>query len=396
VAEGDERALSELYDRYSRPVYATGIRLLRDVSLAEELVQDVFTNVWRRAGKFDPERASFATWLYRITHNRVVDLARKRKVRPVSVGEDPLQTVPGGPEPEASVDSWDMARALSRIPGEHWEVLTLAYFQGLTHNEISQRTGVPLGTIKSRITAALKKFHQAMVTLQWRRPGVTEDRFWELLGPYVLGELSAEEEREMERHLDGCAGCRSDLDQVRQTHARLREEAATVPPPELKARVLARATGEAPTRSGDGRRLWIVAAALLVIAVVGVGLLWATLDDSSSDLPLTATALAPGASGVVRGEPVGENIRIELEVQGLPELGEDEYYEMWYYTEEEDGGGRISCGAFRTAPEGQTTVNFTTPLNARDYPEIEVTCEPDDGDPASSGEAVLEGDLRDA
>ena len=77
VAGGDDRALSELYDRYSRPVYATGVRLLRDVSLAEELVQDAFTNVWRRAGTFDPERASFATWLYRITRNRVVDLARK-------------------------------------------------------------------------------------------------------------------------------------------------------------------------------------------------------------------------------------------------------------------------------------------------------------------------------
>jgi hypothetical protein len=96
---------------------------------------------------------------------------------------------------------------------------------------------------------------------------------------------------------------------------------------------------------------------------------------------------------VVRGEPVGENIRIELEVGGLPELGEAEYYEMWYAGED---GGRISCGAFRAAPEGQTTVNFTTPLNARDYPEIEVTREADDGDPTSSGETVLEGDLRDA
>jgi RNA polymerase sigma-70 factor (ECF subfamily) len=172
VAGGDERALSELYDRYSRPVYATGIRLLRDVSLAEELVQDAFTNVWRRAETFDSERASFATWLYRITHNRVVDLTRKRKVRPVSVGEDPLQTFPGGPEPEASVDSWDVARALSRIPGEHREVLILAYFQGLTHSEISQQTGVPLGTIKSRMTAALKKLHQAMIN------PLTEQEAW--------------------------------------------------------------------------------------------------------------------------------------------------------------------------------------------------------------------------
>jgi RNA polymerase sigma-70 factor, ECF subfamily len=163
VAEGDERALSELYDRYSRPVYATGIRLLRDAHLAEELVQDAFTKVWQQAASFNPERASFATWLYRVTRNRAIDLDRRRRVRPQSAGENPLRTVPGGPEPEASVDGWDVARALSRIPEEHREVLTLAYFEGLSQREISRRTGVPLGTIKSRTTAALKRLHRSLV-----------------------------------------------------------------------------------------------------------------------------------------------------------------------------------------------------------------------------------------
>ncbi len=223
---------------------------------------------------------------------------------------------------------------------------------------------------------------------------MAEDRFRELLGPYVLGELTAEEERELEHHLEECAGCRSDLNQVWQTNVRLREEAAIGLPPDLKGRVLAQAMSETPARSGVRWRFWVsAAAALLVVAVLGIGLLLSFLDDSSAGLPLTATALAPEASGVVRGELAAENIRIELEVRGLPQLGEDEYYEMWYARED---GGRISCGAFRTAPEGQTTVNFTTPLNARDYPEIEVTREPDNGDPASSGEKVLEGDLRDA
>jgi RNA polymerase sigma-70 factor (ECF subfamily) len=163
VAQGDHRALSELYDRYSRPVYATGIRSLGDAQLAEEVVQDAFTNVWQGASSFDPERASFATWLYRITRNRAVDLARRRRVRPQSAGEERLRTLSGGPEPEASVDGWDVARALSRIPEEHREVLTLAYFEGLSQREISQRTGVPLGTIKSRTTAALKRLHRSLV-----------------------------------------------------------------------------------------------------------------------------------------------------------------------------------------------------------------------------------------
>jgi RNA polymerase sigma-70 factor (ECF subfamily) len=162
VAQGDERALSELYDRYSRPVYATGVRLLRDAHLAEELVQDAFTNVWQSAASFDPSRASFATWLFRITRNRSVDLIRRRQARPQSAGENPLRAVAGGPEPEASVDGWDVAQALSRIPEEHREVLTLAYFEGLSQREISQRTGVPLGTIKSRTTAALKRLHRSL------------------------------------------------------------------------------------------------------------------------------------------------------------------------------------------------------------------------------------------
>src|SRR5919107_266432 len=88
VSDGDDRALSELYDRYSRAVYATGVRLLADTSLAEDLVQEAFTNIWRGAGTFDAERGSFATWLYRITRNRVIDLDRKRRGRTSVTGVD--------------------------------------------------------------------------------------------------------------------------------------------------------------------------------------------------------------------------------------------------------------------------------------------------------------------
>src|SRR5215217_5962946 len=141
VAGGDEQALSELYDRYSRPVYATGMRLLKDAQLAEELVQDAFTSIWQAAASFDPSRASFATWLYRVTRNRAIDLDRRRQARPQSAGDTQLGVIPGGPEPEASVDGWDVARALSRIPEEHREVLTLAYFEGLSQREIFRGTG---------------------------------------------------------------------------------------------------------------------------------------------------------------------------------------------------------------------------------------------------------------
>jgi RNA polymerase sigma-70 factor, ECF subfamily len=155
VASGDERALSELYDRYSRPVYATGSRLLGDAQLAEELVQDAFTSVWRNAASFDQARAGFATWLYRIARNRATDLDRRRRVRPRSAGERGLYALAGGPRPEEAVDEWDVAAALSRSPSQ-------AYFEDLSQREISRRTGVPLGTIKSRTTAALRRFRQAI------------------------------------------------------------------------------------------------------------------------------------------------------------------------------------------------------------------------------------------
>jgi anti-sigma-K factor RskA len=222
---------------------------------------------------------------------------------------------------------------------------------------------------------------------------VAEDRFEELLGPYLLGGLSVEEERELERHLEGCSRCRGELERSRRAHALLRATAGVAPPPELKDRVLAQVRGEIPARSG-GRWFWLsAAAALLVVAVSGVGLLRAITDDSSSGVPLTATALAPEAGGEARVEEVGENFQVELEVWGMPELDEDEYYEMWYYAEED--GGRISCGTFRVGPEGRTTVNLTAPASvSRDYPEIEITRELDDGDPGSSDEVVLEGEFR--
>jgi RNA polymerase sigma-70 factor, ECF subfamily len=163
VAQGDEQALSELYDRYSRLVYASGVRLLGDAHLAEDLVQEVFIKVWQTAASFDPSRARFATWLYRVTCNRAVDLDRRRRARPKSAGDARLQTISGGAEPEASVDGWDVAHALSRIPEEHRKVLTLAYFEGLSQREISRRTGIPLGTIKSRTTTALKGLHRSLI-----------------------------------------------------------------------------------------------------------------------------------------------------------------------------------------------------------------------------------------
>ncbi|HEU4495214.1 MAG TPA: sigma-70 family RNA polymerase sigma factor [Rubrobacteraceae bacterium] len=157
---GDERAMSELYDRYAGLIYGTGVRYLGDRALAEDLVQDVFTAVWRNASAFDPARASFATWVYRITRNRATDLIRRRRARVRTVsGDSPLEEDATG---ELS-RSFDLASALSRLSPVHREVLTLAYFEGLSQSEISRRTSTPLGTVKSRTTAALRALRETML-----------------------------------------------------------------------------------------------------------------------------------------------------------------------------------------------------------------------------------------
>jgi hypothetical protein len=114
--------------------------------------------------------------------------------------------------------------------------------------------------------------------------------------------------------------------------------------------------------------------------------------DSSDGLALRSTSAAPQAGGELRGDRVGDNLKVELEAWGLPEPRGGDYYEMWY---SQKGGGRISCGTFTVQSEGHTTVSMSAPANSVAYPEVEITLEPDDGDPGSSGKVVLKGSLRD-
>jgi RNA polymerase sigma-70 factor (ECF subfamily) len=162
VASGDERALSGLYDRYAGLVYGTGMRYLGDRGTAEELVQDVFTSVWKNAAGFDPTRSRFATWVYRITRNRATDLLRRRKARVRIVENEPLLE-PGEADPSGELSrNFDVAVALSRLSAVHREVLVLAYFRGFSQREISDRTDTPLGTVKSRTTAALRALRETI------------------------------------------------------------------------------------------------------------------------------------------------------------------------------------------------------------------------------------------
>ena len=167
---GVEAALSKLYDRYSRTVFGVGLRILGDRSMAEEMVQEVFLKVWRSSRTFNPSRGSFSTWLYRVTRSVALDLYRKRahRVRPVSDG-DPYVGNARDPSagPQEVVDeswlSWRVSRALEVLDAPHREVIDLAYFRGLSQREISERTGVPLGTVKTRTASAYKSLRRELV-----------------------------------------------------------------------------------------------------------------------------------------------------------------------------------------------------------------------------------------
>ena len=167
---GVEVAFSKLYDRYSRTVFGVGLRNLGDRSLAEELVQEVFLKVWRSSGTFDPSRGSFSTWLYRVTRSVAVDLYRKRarRVRPVPDGELHIATTRDSfADPQEVVDeswlSWRVSRALEMLDAPHREVIELAHFSGLSQREISEQTGVPLGTVKTRTASAYKSLRKDLV-----------------------------------------------------------------------------------------------------------------------------------------------------------------------------------------------------------------------------------------
>ena len=154
-SSGDE--LRELYRRYSGELYGFALNALADRELAEEVVQDVFARAWRRAADYDSRRGSVRTWLYAIARNRIVDARRRAAARPgLARGEPGDIPAELDSELEQAVLRWQMAAALSRLSPQHREVIRLAHYGGLSLREISERKGIPLGTVKSRTSYALR------------------------------------------------------------------------------------------------------------------------------------------------------------------------------------------------------------------------------------------------
>jgi RNA polymerase sigma-70 factor (ECF subfamily) len=156
-----EDTMRALYRSYGGELYGFALKCLGDRGHAEELVQEVFTRVWRRADSYDPERASFRTWLYGIARNAIVDVKRRQSVRPALAVHEQDDQPAVDDSFEHALLSWQVSAALERLTADHRQVLRLAHFQGLTLREISEQTGIPLGTVKSRTSYALRALRLA-------------------------------------------------------------------------------------------------------------------------------------------------------------------------------------------------------------------------------------------
>jgi RNA polymerase sigma-70 factor, ECF subfamily len=168
LADGDRTALADLYDRHSGVVYSLAYRIVGSAD-AEDVVQDVFAQAWRQAARYDPDRASAAAWLLNMTRTRAIDRLRANRTRQrLSIDDGALgQSAQAEADQEQGAIHAERASrvraALGMLAAAQRQALELAYYAGLTHNEIAERLGEPLGTIKTRIRSALLKLRAALL-----------------------------------------------------------------------------------------------------------------------------------------------------------------------------------------------------------------------------------------
>lgn len=159
----DKASFVELFDHFAPRIKGYLMKQGADNAVAEEIAQDVMVTLWRKADLFDPKKSNASTWLFRIARNRRIDRLRRKKSSELNPGEPALQPTPlpdVADEMDARLREERVRAALAELPDEQKEVVRLAFFIGLSHSEISDQTGLPLGTVKSRIRLAFGRLRQ--------------------------------------------------------------------------------------------------------------------------------------------------------------------------------------------------------------------------------------------
>ncbi|MCW2569108.1 MAG: sigK [Mycobacterium sp.] len=172
LAARDGGALDLLYQRYGRPAYSLALRVTADSGFAEDVVQEVFLALWRDPSRYDPGRGGFASWLLSMTHHKAVDAVRReeslRRRRQAATDDTVAMMDETGTGPGVDEEVWTVLRgervrkALRELPGPQREALTLAYFGGFTQREVASLTDTPLGTVKTRMLAGMRKLRQSL------------------------------------------------------------------------------------------------------------------------------------------------------------------------------------------------------------------------------------------
>jgi RNA polymerase sigma-70 factor, ECF subfamily len=155
IRHGDQSAMSEIFDRYSRAVYSVALRILKDTGHAEDVMQEIFFQLWRNSDSFIQGRGSLGAWLVVVARNRSIDVLRRRK--PTDSVDEVILPSPCNLAAEAEHNAMieKVQKVLKELPIEQQQSMQLAFFEGLSHSEIAERTGDPLGTVKTRIRLAL-------------------------------------------------------------------------------------------------------------------------------------------------------------------------------------------------------------------------------------------------
>ena len=170
IAAGDAGAVDDLYQRFRRPAFALARRILADDTLAEDVLQDVFLSVWRDPAAFDGLRGSFSSWLMAMVHHKAVDAVRReesQRRRQTLAGDDlalraPMATYDVEEQAESRSVAERVRAALGDLPVSQREALTLAYYGGYTQREVAALTGAPLGTVKTRMLAGMRRLKEGL------------------------------------------------------------------------------------------------------------------------------------------------------------------------------------------------------------------------------------------
>jgi RNA polymerase sigma-70 factor (ECF subfamily) len=162
MANGDRAALAALYDRHAPTLLALGLRIVKHRGEAEDLLHDVFLEAWRNAKSYDLNRGRVRTWLVIRMRSRALDVLKSARVSRRTDDERVAERVVGDDDPSASPDQRRVRAALSEIPPEQRTILELAYFEGLSCSDIATRLTIPIGTVKSRLAAALSKLRNTL------------------------------------------------------------------------------------------------------------------------------------------------------------------------------------------------------------------------------------------